>query len=203
MWGLVRNNQWVITFYFQSFISPHSAVNTRYCREHHWITSSHQQKKWQMKGFLNMVAIQFPWKPTESTEINSRWDNEHHERLTKTKALSHRWHLLLSQYGSNQTQLELQERERPPWYSTAWSSSLRAPQPFFSPLIRITANHSEKRQSFQTWWQNHTTMWKEKATSRTQWEFTADWNNPHVVDWHSPKGEERKKENREREKNIK
>lgn len=111
MWGLVRNNQWVITFYFQSFISPHSAVNTRYCREHHWITSSHQQKKWQMKGFLNMVAIQFPWKPTESTEINSRWDNEHHERLTKTKALSHRWHLLLSQYGSNQTQLELQERE--------------------------------------------------------------------------------------------
>ena len=192
MWGLAKNTQRVITFYFQSVISPHSAVNTRDWRECHWITSSHKKKD----------KLRFPKYgshsvPMEANRVNrdqvmqrqsTPWtsDKDQSSQSPVTFTFISIWFKPTATRAAE---------ERPPWYSTAWSPSLWAPSPFS--LIRITVNHSEKRQSFQTWWQNHTTMWKEKATRRTQWEFTADWNNPHVVDWHSPKGEEKKSTGRE------
>lgn len=159
MWGLVKKrilSEWLPSIFSQrkSVISPHSAVNTRGWREHHWITSSHKKKT--NEGFLNKVAIQFPWKLTESTELKSRWYNEHHESLTKTKALSHRWHLLLSQYGSSQQQPKLLKRgshgtplhEAPLWAPILFSLIRITVKRgnLFKPDGRITQRCARKRQ---------------------------------------------------------
>lgn len=167
-----------IPFHFQTVVnSPHSAVNTRSWRAHLWITSISKNTN---KGFLNS-SHSVPWKLTESTNTVNIW---------KTKALSHQWHYLLSPFGSSQQQQpELPWRDRhgtPPH-----DARLSGRAAFFS-LIEITEKKVAIFFKPDGGIIQRCARGGKKQCRRTQQGFTADWNNPHAVDWHSPKGEREK-----------